>query len=106
MASLGNKEIGSFRRCAGILSRVAVRRAKREGVEVGPLLEQAGLTMKAIEDRNAALPVPKQIKFVELVAAALGDKLLVFHIAEDFDFREIGLLYYVAASADTLGSAL
>jgi AraC-like DNA-binding protein len=106
MASQAIKEIGSFRRCAGVLSRVASRRAKREGLEIGPLLEQAGLTLKAIEDRNATLPVSNQIKFVELLAGALGDELLGFHIAQDFDFREIGLLYYVAASADTLGSAL
>jgi AraC-like DNA-binding protein len=106
MASSAVKQISSFRRCAGLLSRLAYQRAQREGVAVGPLIEQAGLTTAAIEDRTVPLGVPDQIKFVDLVADALGDKELGFHLAQDFDLREIGLLYYVAASADTLGSAL
>ncbi|MGA8616192.1 MAG: AraC family transcriptional regulator ligand-binding domain-containing protein [Xanthobacteraceae bacterium] len=89
-----------------MLSRVAYRHALRSGVEVASLLEQAGLTLREIEDRNARIGVVNQIKFVGLVATALGDELLGFHLADDFDFREIGLLYYVAASADTLGTAL
>jgi AraC-like DNA-binding protein len=89
-----------------VLSRVAYRHAKRHGIDVLPLVHQAGLTQEAIEDWNATLSVINQIKFVELVAAALGDQLLGFHLVEGFDFREIGLLYYVAASADTLGGAL
>ena len=106
MARPARKQPGSSRRCAGVLSRVAYRYAARRGIEVAPLLEQAGLTQKDIEDRNATIGVVNQIKFVGLVATALGDELLGFHLADDFDFREIGLLYYVAASADTLGAAL
>jgi AraC-like DNA-binding protein len=36
----------------------------------------------------------------------LQDEFFGFHIAESFDLREIGLLYYVMASSDTLGEAL
>lgn len=94
------------RRCAGVLSRVAYLHAKRHGVDVEPLIERAGLTVELLDDPSASLGVANQIKFVELVAAALGDELFGFHLAGKFDFREVGLLYYVAASADTLGSAL
>jgi AraC-like DNA-binding protein len=89
-----------------VLTRVAYRQAKRRGIEVLSLAQQAGITREAIEDWDATLGVVNQIKFVELVAQAVGDELLGFHLAKSFDFREIGLLYYVAASADTLGSAL
>jgi AraC-like DNA-binding protein len=106
MARPARKESGSSRRCAGVLSRIAYRYAVRRGVGLGPLLKQAGLTQSDIEDRSATIGVINQIKFVELVADKLGDELLGFHLAEDFDFREIGLLYYVAASADTFGGAL
>jgi AraC-like DNA-binding protein len=106
MASPASKQIGLSRRCGGVLSRVAYGRAKREGIAVDDLLGLAGLTKEIIEDRNAMLGVVNQIRFVELVADALGDELLGFHLAEGFDFREIGLLYYVTASADTLGSGL
>jgi AraC-like DNA-binding protein len=106
MARTARKQSGSPRRCGGVLSRVAYRHAVRSGIAAAPLLEQAGLTLREIEDRNARIGVVNQIKFVGLVATALGDELLGFHLADDFDFREIGLLYYVAASAETLGSAL
>jgi AraC-like DNA-binding protein len=47
-----------------------------------------------------------QIRFVELVANALRDDLLGFHLAKSLDLREMGLLYYVSASSETLGDAL
>jgi AraC-like DNA-binding protein len=106
MASSARTHVSSVRRCGGVLSRVACRRAAREGIDVGPLLKQAGLSPEAIADKSAQIGVANQIKFVKLTADALGDDLLGFHLADDLDFREIGLLYYVAASADTLGDAM
>ena len=47
-----------------------------------------------------------QIAFLEIVADALNDPLLGFSLAEEFDCRDLGLLYYVMASCDTLGGAL
>jgi AraC-like DNA-binding protein len=106
MAGQAQRQFTSQRRCAGVLTRVAYRYAKGRDIAVEELAEQAGLTREEIEDRNARLGVSNQIKFVELVAAALGDEFLGFHLVDASDFRENGLLYYVAASADTLGSAL
>src|SRR5271154_6914887 len=106
MAGSARQEVNSTRECGGMLSRLTHSRAKSKGVDVAPLLAQAGLTTAAIEDRNARVGVANQIKFVDRVAKALGDKNLGFHLAYDHDVREIGLLYYVAASADTFGSAL
>jgi hypothetical protein len=68
-----------------------------------PLLQQAGLTREQIEDRSARLDVKHQVAFPSLAADALGDDLLGFHLALDFDLREIGLLYYVASSSDLIG---
>jgi AraC-like DNA-binding protein len=106
MASPALTHIRSSRRCGGVLSRLAYRNAGRAGVDVGPALAQAGLATEEIDDKNATIGVANQIRFVELMADALGDANLGFHLAFDHDVREIGLLYYVAASADTLGSAL
>ena len=47
-----------------------------------------------------------QIRFLELAADALQDDLLGFHLARDYDLREIGLLYYVMASSEILNDAL
>jgi hypothetical protein len=42
---------------------------------------------------------------MKLASEAVGDPLLGFHVAETFDPRELGLLYYVQASSATLGEA-
>ena len=47
-----------------------------------------------------------QIKFLNLVASALEDDFLGFHLAQECDLREIGLLYYVLASSEILIDAL
>jgi AraC-like DNA-binding protein len=90
---------------AGTLARLACARAREAGIDVGPLMAKAGVTRRQVEDDNACLPVPGQIKFVELIANALQDDLLGFHLARDLDLREIGLLYYVLNSSELLGDA-
>ena len=106
MASSAKKKSSSIRECGGVLSRLVYLRAERQGVDVGPLLAQSGMSRAVIDDPNARIGVANQIKFVGLVADALGDKNLGFHLACEHDVRQIGLLYYVAASADTLGNAM
>lgn len=90
----------------GGLARLAYARARAAGIELKPLLGQAGLTDREIADRRVRLTVRQQIEFLNLAATALHDEFLGFHLARSPDLRELGLLYYVAASSDTLGDAL
>src|SRR5262245_47816193 len=90
----------------GIVTRLACERAKQEGVGVGTLLRKAGLTPQQVDDARSRLAVKAQIKFLNLAARALKDDCLGFHLAQKFDLRLIGLLYYVLASSDTLDEAL
>ena len=90
----------------GVMTRLACSRAKEEGVEVAPLLRKAGLTREQINSPKARLDVKRQIKFLDLVAAELNDELLGFHLAQKYDLRMIGLLYYTQASSETMGEAL
>ena len=99
------KEIGTVQG-AGLISRLAYIRGQQIGVDVEKLLVRSGLTRSDVTNQSARISVSKQIKFVELVADATGDNNFGFHLARGFDLREIGLLYYVAASADTVGEAL
>jgi AraC-like DNA-binding protein len=69
-------------------------------------LTNAGLTEQQIENRDARLAVQRQIEFLDVTANALGDDFLGFHLAQVVDLREMGLLFYVAASSETLGDAL
>ena len=48
----------------------------------------------------------RQIKFLDLMAAELNDELLGFHLAQNYDLRLIGLLYYTQASSESIGEAL
>jgi AraC-like DNA-binding protein len=92
--------------CAGLMTRLALGRAQSAGVNLAPLLHHAGLNFRDIKDENVPLSVTAQITSLNLIAEALSDKLLGFHIARSMDLRKTGFLYYVAASAETLGDAL
>jgi len=90
----------------GTLSRLASARARAAGIDVAPLMAKAGVTWRQVEEEDLWLPAEGQVRFVELIADALHDDLLGFHIACDVDLREIGLIYYVLNSSELLGEAL
>ena len=64
----------------------------------------AGLTRGQIDDENARIGATVQIAFVQTIADMLWTR--GFELAQDFDLGRIGLLYYVAASSETLVEAL
>src|SRR5688500_18534128 len=90
----------------GGIARLAAARVTEAGLDLNRLLHKAGLTASQIQDRQARVAVADQISFLNLVAEALPDDLLGFHLAEAFEPREIGLLYFVLASSATLGEAM
>src|SRR5215510_7143101 len=90
----------------GTLARLASARARAAGIDVAPLMAKAGVTQQQVEEEDFELSAEEQIRFVGLVADALQDDLLGFHLACDLDLRELGLLYYVLNSSDFLGDAL
>jgi AraC-like DNA-binding protein len=100
------KRLGALPTAAGWVTRLAYARARRAGIELKPLLKSAGLTHQLIRRRDVRLPVKCQIEFLNLAAHALGDEFLGFHLGRVPDLREMGFLFYVAASSETLGAAL
>src|SRR5499427_2354439 len=98
--------LASIPMAQGGLSRLAIARLKSAGVEVAPLLKRAGLTPELIAEPEERLSVRSQIALLDEAAIALKDDCIGFTLARDFDPREIGLLYYVMASSQTLGDAL
>jgi AraC-like DNA-binding protein len=93
-------------KATGGIARLAIARALEAGIQIDPLLRRAHLTTAEINDTNARIAVAKQIALLECVAGALNDEMLGSHLAESFDLRQVGLLFYVIASAATLGDAL
>jgi AraC-like DNA-binding protein len=97
---------GAHPTAEGTLTRLAYAQARAAGVEVGPILKKTHLTVLQIEDPGTRLRVRDQINFLNLVANSLQDDFLGFHLAFRPDLREIGWLYYVSASSETMGEAL
>ena len=91
---------------AGGAARLAYASVMAAGIAPDPLLRQARLTRPQMENPRARVSARSQIEFLNLAAAALNDDLLGFHLAQAPDLRQIGLLYYVAATSDTLIEAL
>jgi AraC-like DNA-binding protein len=100
------QRLGTLPNATGTLTRLAYAHAKANGVDVRPLLQQANLTQHQITNTDLRLGVHDQISFLNLVAKALQDDLLGFHLAQLPDLRELGFLYYVSASSENLGDAL
>lgn len=97
---------GRLPNATGGIARLACARAAEAGIDMGPLLKKAGVTRQQIDDPAVRLKVHSQIKLLTLIADALPDDLLGFHLARIFEFRALGLLHYTLASSETLGDAL
>jgi len=100
------QDLDSIPMAGGGLSRLAIARLQSAGVPVAPLLRRAGLTPEVIADPEERLSVRSQVALLDQAAIALKDDCFGFTLARDFDPRELGLLYYVMASSQTLGDAL
>ena len=99
-------DLASIPMAGGGLARLAVARLKSAGVPVAPLLRRVGLTPEVIAEPEERLSVRSQIALLDEAAIALKDDCIGFTLARDFDPGELGLLYYVMASSQTLGDAL
>jgi AraC-like DNA-binding protein len=75
-------------------------------LDLGPLLQKAGLARHQIEAADARISVKSQISFLNQVSDALEDDFLGVHLAKSVDLRELGLIYYVLASSPNLANAL
>jgi AraC-like DNA-binding protein/transcriptional regulator with XRE-family HTH domain len=100
------KQLSDLPTVQGGLSRLAADRVRRAGIKLEPLLSRVGLTIDQIDDPERRFNASNQIAFLEAAAESLNDDFLGFRLGEEFDLRDLGLLYYVMASSDTLGDAL
>ncbi len=89
----------------GLAAHLAVAHLKRHGIDPAPLLASSSLSQVAVAKRER-LKVKSVIDFLERVSRAVEDDWLGLTLATDFDLREIGMLYYVAASSQRFGDAL
>jgi AraC-like DNA-binding protein len=89
----------------GLASRLALSRIKQENIDPRPLLKRSNLT-EAVLDERKRVSITSQIEFLGEASRALGDEWLGLTLAKQLDLREIGMIYYVAASSLLFGDAL
>ena len=90
----------------GGIARAAYAQAINARLDVSAASCARGIECPAGQGSPRRIGVGNQIKFLNLAADALPDEFLGIRLAQGLDLRELGLLYYVQASSDTLGDAL
>jgi AraC-like DNA-binding protein len=90
----------------GVATRLAMRELKNAKINPGPLLAKAGISLLKFGEEPTRVGAASQIRFLEIAAEALGDSALGLHLAQHFDLRECGMLYYVLAASPNLGEAI
>jgi AraC-like DNA-binding protein len=90
----------------GVMTRLAVARLRGAGFDPLPVLRQAGLSIGDVDNLEARLDAKCQVALLGLTAQVLGDQVLGFNLAKTAELRQLGRLYFVFASAATVGEAL
>src|SRR4051812_21214879 len=103
---LGDRHAEQFPNAGGVIARLAYARATAARLSVDPLLKKSGLSRRQMDDPDELVRVHDQIVFLNLVADALGDDLLGFHLAQTPDLRAFSVLYFIPASSEVLIDAL
>jgi AraC-like DNA-binding protein len=90
----------------GIAARETLRYLDRNGIDAEPMLSKAELSRARLIEDLGGVSVASQHRFLEIAAAETSDPLLGLHVAAAMDLREFGLLFYLAASSETVAEAL
>jgi AraC-like DNA-binding protein len=106
MDAKGPRRFGALPSASGTITRLAYAQLQAEECDALLLLEKARLNIAQINDPASRLNVRDQIQFLDLAADTIRDDLLGFHLAQQVDLREMGLLYYVMSSSESLREAL
>lgn len=89
----------------GIATREALSYLDKHGFEAEPLLSKLELSRYQLGQNPGGVSAVTQHRFLELAASEINDPLLGLHVAAEIDLRDIGLLYYLAASSETVSDA-
>jgi AraC-like DNA-binding protein len=90
----------------GFAARQAVAELWSHNIDPTPLLERLGLSEPDVNTDQIRVSAAAQARFLELAAEALHDPALGLHLAAKLNPREVGVLFYVASAAKTLGEAI
>src|SRR5262245_40294188 len=86
----------------GVAARDALYYLDRNGIEADPRLSRTELSRQQLTHDPGGVSAASQHRFLELAASEANDPLFGLHVAAEIDLRDIGILYYLAASAATV----
>ena len=89
-----------------VATRLTIKELKRAKIDPRPLLAKAGISLLKLDEEPKRVRPESQILFLEVAAEALDDSALSLHLAQHFDLRECGMLYYVLAASPNLGEGI
>lgn len=95
----------SPRTAAGLILRLAAERLAHLGSDLAPGMGDVGARNEAPAEGITRIGLPGRTGFLDKAAEALGDPLLGFHLAQDYDLRALGPLFYLLVSSETVGNA-
>jgi hypothetical protein len=97
--------LGALPTTDGTATRLALARLEREGHDGAQLLALSGLSAVLLR-RRQRFGLANQLRFLDLAAVSLKDPCLGVRIAGELELLDLGLLYYVVASARTAREGL
>jgi AraC-like DNA-binding protein len=98
--------IDPFLAADGVATRRAIGQLKAARIDPGPLLAKAGISQLELAQEPKRIAAEGQLRFLEFAAEALDNSVLGLQLAQKFDLRETGILYYVMAASHNLGEAI
>jgi AraC-like DNA-binding protein len=90
----------------GIAARVALQALGQAGIDAAPLLAKAGIARQQLAEQSRRIAAQAQMRFLDLASRALADPRFGFHLAQTFDLRECGIIYYLMAASRDRRQAL
>lgn len=102
---VSSMHLGALPTTDGTATRLALARLEREGHDGAQLLALSGLSAVLLR-RRQRFGLANQLRFLDLAAVSLKDPCLGVRIAGELELRDLGLLYYVVASARTAREGL
>jgi AraC-like DNA-binding protein len=90
----------------GTAVRETLRYLDRKRIEAEPLLAKAELSRNQLSRDDSGISAASQYRFLELAATETDESLLGLRVAAEMDMREVGVLFYLAASSATVATAL
>lgn len=93
-------------RTKSVGARLVVKKLRQAGIDVQPILSQAGLKLQAVNKEDGWVNYSAVEKLTQIAAVELNDPYLGLHLGEQEDILNYGALGYIGLASQNLGDAI